>query len=114
MLTMSKYVKKVNWPWVEVEDGFEEEETITINMNDVAAIWPRVNGHYHYGVRYRDGGWFEFLSKEALHELQELVANRKVAKTSFNLPGSLPIDTELELMYEKQTMQEWLEENGQA
>lgn len=111
---MSKYVKKVNWPWVEVDDGFEGEDTITINMDRVSTIWPRVNGHYHYGIRYKDGGWFEFLSKEALQELQELVISRKVVKTSFNLPGSLPIDTELELMHEEQTMQEWLEENGQA
>ena len=112
---MSKYVKKVNWPWVEITDGFSEEDgTVTINMDRVSTIWPHVNGHYHYGIRYKDGGWFEFLSKEALQELQELVISRKVVKTFFDLPGALPNDTELELIHEKQTIQEWLEENGQA
>lgn len=111
---MSKYVKKVNWPWVEVEDGFEGEDTITINMDLVSTIWPRVNGHYHYGVRYKDGGWFEFLSKDALQELQELVMLHN-NQTQRGYPvGVLPINERLEFTHEDQTMREWLEENGQA
>lgn len=111
---MSKYIKKVNWPLVEVEDGFEGDGTVTINMDAVAIVWPRVNGHYHYGVKLKNGDWFEFISEGALKELQELIMTRKEVKTTFNIPGGLPIDGVIELMHEGQTMQEWLEENGQA
>lgn len=111
---MSKYVKKVNWPWVEVEDRCEGEGTVTINMDEVAIVWPRVNGHFHYGVKLKNGDWFEFISEGALKELQELIMTRKEVKTKFNIPGGLPVDCVTELMHEGQTMQEWLEENGLA
>lgn len=111
---MSKYIKKVNWPLVEVEDSFEGEGTVTINMDAVAIIWPRVSGQFHYGVKLKNGDWFEFIPEGALKELQELIMERKEVKTTFNIPGCLPVNSVIELMHEGQTMQEWLEENGQV
>ena len=75
---MSEYIKKINWPWVEVDDMFEEEGTVTINMNEVELIWSRINGQYHCGVKFKDGSWFEFISKDVLKELQELLINRQL------------------------------------
>ena len=73
-----KYIKRINWPWVEVTDGFSDgvsdsETSVVINMNDVSTIWSRSNPMYHYGVKYKDGGWFEFISQDALIELQDVV-----------------------------------------
>ena len=111
---MSKYIKRVNWPLVEVDDGFEGDGTVTINMDAVAIVWPRVNSCYHYGVKLKNGDWFEFISEDALKELQELIMTRKEVKTKFNIPGGIPINSTIEMMHEGQTMQEWLEEEGQA
>ena len=109
-------IKKINWPWVEVDDGFSEGGTVTINMDNISTIWPRVNGHYHYGVRYKDGSWFEFLSKESLEELQELVMTHNTQNYSeFTFPvGVLPVTESLDRAHEDQTMREWLNENGQS
>lgn len=73
-----KYIKRINWPWVEVDDAFSDRETsIVINMNDVSAIWSMSNPMYHYGVKCKDGSWFEFISQDALIELQDVVMNMR-------------------------------------
>ena len=113
---MSKYIKRVNWPWVEIETAFiNPPGTMVINVNDITAVWPYPNGKYIDGIRLKDGKWIEDLfTVDALKELQELIMTRKEVKTKFNIPGSLPINSTIEMMHEGQTMQEWLEEEGQA
>ena len=107
---MSKYIKRVNWPFVEIEDNFEGINNIIINMNDVSAVWSRVNSRYHYGVRYKNGDWFEFLSQEALEELQDLIMNHQTTKNGI---GSLYGIIDPELLNESQSLYEWLNDEGQ-
>ena len=70
-------IKKVNWPWVEVEDRYSPEGTILINIDEASVIWDRPTGQYHYGVKLkRSGDWIEHISKEGLKELKELVMKK--------------------------------------
>jgi len=50
-----KYIKRVNWPWVEIVDNFEPEDTIVININEIAAVWSRYNTRYNGGIRFVHG-----------------------------------------------------------
>ena len=72
---MSKYIKRINWPWVEIIDSFgPDEDTIIININELTTIWSRTNTRYYSGIRYKNGDWCEKLfSDEALKELKELI-----------------------------------------
>lgn len=105
---MSKYIKKVNWPWVEIVDEFES--TIIINTNDIIAVWDNSSTIYNSGIRWRNGNWWSIFSDEALTELKELLMNRKTIKTSMNIPGMELQDYEIEMMHENQTLDEWLNE----
>lgn len=113
---MSKYIKKVNWPWVEIEDGFEGEHTVTINMDAVAIVWPRVNGHYHYGVKLKNGDWFEFISEDALKELQDLLMKETSEDSDLNSAanGLKWLNDLFTNNEESQSVLDWLKENGQA
>lgn len=111
---MSKYIKNVNWPWVEIRDAYEGDGTIVINMNEVSCVYDKSDTIYKWGVRWKDGSWLDNFSKEALAELKELVMNRKVIKTPVSLPGIGGVDCEIEMMHENQTLYDWLNENGQA
>lgn len=69
-----KYIKRVNWPWVEIQDSFEfEDGTVVINVNDITLIWDRAQGKYKYGVMFKHGDWFDHLVDEALAELKDLM-----------------------------------------
>ena len=112
---MSKYIKNVNWPWVEIRDAYEGDGTIVINMNEVSGVYDKSDNMYKWGVRWKDGSWLDNFSEEALAELKELVMNRRSIKTSMNIPGGVGVqDYEIEMMHENQTLYDWLNENGQA
>ena len=66
-------IKKVNWPWVEVEDIYSPEGTIIINTDAIACVWDRYTGQYHCGIKLKNGDWIEQVSKEGLKELKELL-----------------------------------------
>ncbi len=68
-----KYIKRVNWPWVEIIDNYTPEDTIIINIDDIAAVWSRYNTRYRGGVRFTHGEWSEVLSVNALRELKNLI-----------------------------------------
>ena len=68
-----KYIKRVNWPWVEIVDNFEPEDTIVININEISAVWSRYNTRYNGGIRFVHGNWSEVLSVNALRELKDLI-----------------------------------------
>ena len=71
---MSKYIKRINWPWVEIIDVFSpEEKTIVLNINECTTVWSRTNTKYYSGVRYKNGDWCTILSSEALEELKEII-----------------------------------------
>ena len=99
---MSKYIKKVNWPWVEIVDEFES--TIIINTDDIIAVWDNSSTMYNNGIRWRNGNWWSIFSDEALTELKELIMNRKTINTPVSLPKIGGLDCEVEMMYENQTL----------
>ena len=68
-----KYIKRVNWPWVEIVDNYTPEDTIVININDITAVWNRYNTKYHGGIKFVHGEWSEVLSVNALRELKNLI-----------------------------------------
>lgn len=70
-----KYIKRVNWPWVEIVDNYgPEEDTVVINVNEITTVWTRKNTKYYAGVRYKNGDWCEALwSTDALKELKNLI-----------------------------------------
>ena len=104
-----KYIKKINWPWVEVIDNFEGESTITININSIDVVWPNKNGYYSAGIRMKNGDWLEdHLPVNALKELQDLIINRH-STCEHSVMSYNP-----EILHEEQTMYEWLNEEGQA
>ena len=111
---MSKYIKNVHWPWVELRDAFGGDGTIVINVDEIVAIWDNPNTAYKYGVCFKDGSWYSNFQVGGLTELKELVMNRKTIKTSMNIPGMALQDYEIEMMHENQTLDEWLNENRQA
>ena len=109
---MGKYIKNVNWPWVEIltEVG---DSTALLNVNELTTIWNFFNGHYNSGVRYKNGDWCEILfSDDALAELKTLIMNHK--DTPDTLPRYALTQTVIENLTEEQSMFEWLQENGQA
>ena len=73
---MSKYIKNVNWPWVEIDDG-SEENSYAINMEDVSAIYTNPKSYYKYGIRFKDGSWLDNFYRDALVELKDLVMSRE-------------------------------------
>jgi hypothetical protein len=111
-----KYIKRVNWPWVEIEDGFDglggQDSTLVINVNDIIMIWDRSNSSYRYGVRLKDGSWFEPISKDGLNELKDLIMTHK--STHENLLSTILSDNDLDTIYESQELYDWLNEEGQA
>ena len=117
---MSKYIKNVNWPWVEIRDAFGGDGTIVINVNEIAAIWDNPDTIYKYGVCFKDGAWNKNFQVGGLTELKELVMNRKIIKfpTSSVSPVSFTgiggLDCEVEMMHENQTLYDWLNENGRV
>ena len=111
---MSKYIKNVNWPWVEIRDAFGGDGTIVINVDEIAAIWDNPNTVYKYGVCFRDGTWNSNFQVGGLTELKELVMNRKTIKAPDSIPWIGGLDCKIEMMHENQTLYEWLNENGQA
>ena len=103
-----KYIKRINWPWVEVIDNFEGESTITINVYSIDVVWPNKNGYYSAGIRMKNGDWMEdHLSVDALRELQDLL----FTKRSIYEYSVMSYDPER--LYEKQTLYDWLQEEGQ-
>ena len=70
-------IKNINWPWIEVEDKFEPEGTIVINIDEIAYVWDRYTGQYRYGIKLKNGDWLEQVSKEGLKELKELLMKVK-------------------------------------
>ena len=70
-----KYIKRINWPWVEIIDNFRPgEETLLINIDELTTVWSRKGTKYYAGVRYKNGDWCEDLfPTEALKELKELI-----------------------------------------
>lgn len=70
---MDKYIKRINWPWVEVFDNFVPGgETIAINMDEVSMIWARNDTKYVSGIQLKNGTWIQGLSSAAIKEVQEL------------------------------------------
>ena len=114
---MSKYIKKVNWPWVEVYNGYKEGSIATINMEDISAIWPWTNSFDdHYGIMFKNGNWIGHFSTEALKELQDLLMKETSEDGDLNSAANglkwlndLFTDNE-----ESQSVLDWLKENGQA
>lgn len=127
-----KFIKKVNWPWVEVDDGFSGSGTVLINMNEVTMIWDRAQGKYKYGVQFKGGNWFDLITEDGLRELKDLLLN----KTQWSEWGSIipkigpepkpsinplsPVESmrfvevDPDTLHEKQSLHEWLNEEGQA
>lgn len=71
-----KYIKRVNWPWVEVADYYTDpdpDETLIINIDEVAVVWSRTNTKYRAGVKLKSGDWIEIISADALKELKNLI-----------------------------------------
>ena len=110
---MSKYIKNVNWPWVEIQDDFTgPENTITINVNEIVAVWPRMKTCFKSGILLKDGTWLQdHFCGDALKELKDLIITHK--DYSGTLPGYLTAHTSIEDLAGEQSMFEWLEENGQ-
>ena len=100
---MSKYIKKVNWPWVEIKDDFDT--SMIVNVDNICAVWDNSSTIYKSGIRWKDGAWNDIFPDEALAELKELIMNRNVIKAS---------TVDIERMYENQMFNEWLYEEGQA
>ena len=74
---MDKFIKRVNWPWIEVLDNFVPEgETIVINMDEISMIWARNNTKYISGIQLKNGNWIQGLSTNAIKEIQELIMTR--------------------------------------
>ncbi len=111
---MSKCIKNVNWPWVELRDAFEGDGTIVINVNEIAAIWDNPDTLYKFGVCFKDGTWNTNFQVEGLTELKELVMNRKTIETPVFSQGIGGLDCKIEMVHENQTLYDWLNENGQA
>ena len=107
---MSKYIKKINWPWVEIEDDFKT--TVVINVNEISAVWDNSSTMYKNGIRWKNGTWNDNFPDESLAELKKLIMNYKPIST----PNDICIINadDLELMHENQTLYEWLNEEGQA
>jgi len=105
---MDKYIKSINWPWVEIRDSYGS--TIVININEVTSIWDKPGTMFKYGIRFKDGTWDERLGEGALTELKELVMTRD--NKNEEILDSL--DVNLNELYENQSLYEWLQENGQA
>lgn len=69
-----KYIKRVNWPWVEIDDYYTDiDETLIINIDEVAAVWSRTNTKHRAGVKLKSGDWIEIISGAALKELKNLI-----------------------------------------
>lgn len=78
------YIKKVNWPWVELETGFygqdsglKEPITAAINMDDVDAVWDCSNIKYKSGIRFKDGSWLDGVFIDAaITELKKFIMEK--------------------------------------
>jgi len=70
-----KYIKRINWPWIEILDNFSgDEQTVVININECTAVWNRTGTRYYSGIRYKDGHWCEdLISSEALEEVKDVI-----------------------------------------
>lgn len=70
-----KYIKRVNWPWVEIVDFFTGPvgETMIINIADVAAVWSRTDSKYRSGIKLKNGDWLEMFCVNAIKELKDLI-----------------------------------------
>lgn len=106
---MSKYIKRINWPWIEIEDHFNTTEVI--NINEITAVCDNSSTIYKYGVRWKDGTWRDSYPKEALAELKDLLMNHQNTQ---NGVGSLYGIIDPELLSESQSLYEWSNENNQA
>lgn len=111
---MSKYIKRVNWPWVEIEDTYvnPSDKTIVINTDDISAIWNRESG-YKWGIKMKDGSWLDHFSPEALDELKDLLMNSEKTKTINHTDDMRDVVVDHAIEYGDQSMIDWLKENGQ-
>ena len=100
---MSKYIKGFNSPYLKFESG---NVTRVINVNEIVEI-------KYYGTDsayiYYKSGFNHEVNIAAAKELDDFLMNHTVEK--LNIFGNV---TDIDMMGEKQTLQEWLEENGQA
>ena len=103
---MCKFIKAVNWPYVELKDAYNG--TIIINAEDISTVWDNPNTYHKYGILFKSGIWYDNFKTEGLTELKDLLMNRKVVKIHHETPGAN--DSEIELMKDGKTLDEWLAE----
>lgn len=106
---MSKYIKRINWPWVEIEDCFNTTEVI--NVNEITTVCDNSSTIYKSGIRWKDGTWRDSYPKESLAELKDLLMNYQNTQNEI---GSLYSIINPEVLNESQSLYEWLNENNQA
>ena len=106
---MSKYIKRINWPWIEIEDYFNTTEVI--NINEITTVCDNSSTMYKSGIHFKDGTWRDSYPKEALAELKDLLMNHQNVQSG---TGSLCDIIDSELLSESQSLYEWLNENNQA
>ena len=101
---MSKYIKKINWPWIEIEDVWGD--TVVININEISAVWDNANTIYKHGIRFKDGTWSDIYKIDSLVELKTLLMNYN-SKYNTDI-GSLYGFIDPELLKENQDLNEYL------
>ena len=77
LMSKYKYIKRVNWPWIEIDDGSKENNSYVINMDDVSAIYTNPKSYYKDGIRFKDGSWLDNFYRDALVELKDLVMTKE-------------------------------------
>ena len=70
---------RINLPWIEVEDKYEEPTgTYIININDISSVYDREGTVYTTGVRTKHGECITNISKESLSELKDFLLSHKI------------------------------------
>ena len=65
-----KYIKRINYPYVEIRDNYNGGGTHVINVEAIAQVYDRA-GVYKHGILFKDGTWDENYHVLGLAELKE-------------------------------------------
>ena len=106
-----KYIKSFNFPFLKYEIGNVHR---IINLNDLSEIFYWNDGR---GLIYFKNGSEREIALDVAKELDDFIMNYKQDSCGYDYTQSVQNDVilmDMESMHEKQSLYDWLNENGQA